>query len=38
YILHDPSSLTCNHDRWIPFERPRCSIENHVQPNIVFTG
>lgn len=54
YILHGPSGLTCNHGRWMPSERPRCSfgkkkfiflfniifqyLENHVQPNIIFTG
>ncbi|UJR30906.1 hypothetical protein I4U23_018416 [Adineta vaga] len=38
YILHGPSGLTCNHGRWMPSERPRCIIENHVQPNIIFTG
>ncbi|CAF1283345.1 unnamed protein product [Adineta steineri] len=38
YVLHGPTGLTCNHGQWMPAERPRCIIENHVQPNIIFTG
>ncbi|CAF0950052.1 unnamed protein product [Rotaria sordida] len=38
YVLHGPTGLTCNHGRWMPAERPRCIIEHHVQPNIIFTG
>ncbi|CAF4350450.1 unnamed protein product, partial [Rotaria magnacalcarata] len=38
YVLQGPNGLTCNHGRWMPSERSRCVIKNHVQPNIIFTG
>ncbi|CAF3371114.1 unnamed protein product [Rotaria sp. Silwood1] len=38
YVLQGSTGLTCNHGRWMPAERPRCIIEHHVQPNIIFTG